>query len=785
MMNNRLSTLFLAACLMIGRITLSAGQEMPPDYHESVYLHTDQEMYLTGDYVWMKAYLVDAFSLKPSELSKVIYVEILDADDRPVLQTKIKSANGLAKGSLFLPASLNSGYYNICAYTQWMRNDGAEKFFYKHIRIINPFKPLSPSGSKDSSGVDVQFFPEGGVMSSGLPARIAFRVVDTSGHGMPFRGLVISDQGDTVAHFSPLRYGMGNFRMTPASGRTYTAIIKNVLDSIITTSILPQTASGGMAMEVNPSDAGGWHLTVHSAYASTDQAIKINIRISRNGMTVFEQAETLRQKTTVIAIPDQHIAPGISKLTVFNEAQGTALERSVYRNADKRVSLDLTTSEQHFSQRERVDVTLASTVEEQPVAGSFSASVYLLDSLQGEDSFSIQHYFLLTSGLQGAVEDPEYYFSAGRNVIEARENLLMTQGWTRLSTLPREDSSYLPEFRTQIIRTRVKTSGNGRKEGIPVYLSLPGRHFKLQTAYTDPRGVALFEVRDFYGDQTIILQPDFRVDSTLTMEVLPAYSLKHHGPALPSLNINKGYKRALEHRSINMQMENIYFDQARARIVTDQLDTLPFYGHADQRYYLDDYTRFPSMLDVMKEYIQSVAVRKRKQEYHFMVYNVDTDRLFEENPLVLLDGVPVFSVNDMIMYDPLQVNYMDIVTHGYVLGPVSFDGIVSYSTYNGDLNGFVLPQEATVTEYSGYQWQREYFSPVYETADDRHSRLPDRRTLLCWSPDIVTDANGQATFHFYTSDIPGRYWLNVQGMDNEGHLGWNATVINVGDPASN
>ncbi len=51
---------------------------------EKVYLHMDNASYLEGDTLWYKAYVVRASSLLPTELSKVLYVELLNADGQLV-----------------------------------------------------------------------------------------------------------------------------------------------------------------------------------------------------------------------------------------------------------------------------------------------------------------------------------------------------------------------------------------------------------------------------------------------------------------------------------------------------------------------------------------------------------------------------------------------------------------------------------------------------------------------------------------------------------------------------
>src|SRR5688572_12205440 len=157
---------------------------------EKIYLHTDQELYLVGETLWFKLYYTDATLHYPMDISKVAYVEILDADNRPVLQTKVALKSGQGNGSLFLPASINSGNYHLRAYTQWMKNFSPEYFFHKKISIINSFKKVDPIAVNASKEFIVQFFPEGGNLISGLNSKIAFKATQPNGRSMSFNGLI-------------------------------------------------------------------------------------------------------------------------------------------------------------------------------------------------------------------------------------------------------------------------------------------------------------------------------------------------------------------------------------------------------------------------------------------------------------------------------------------------------------------------------------------------------------------------------------------------------------------
>ena len=70
------------------------------------------------------------------ELSKVAYVEILDSANKHLLRAKIALNNAEGNGSFYLPLSLNSGNYKLRAYTNWMKNFGANIFLKKILPLL-------------------------------------------------------------------------------------------------------------------------------------------------------------------------------------------------------------------------------------------------------------------------------------------------------------------------------------------------------------------------------------------------------------------------------------------------------------------------------------------------------------------------------------------------------------------------------------------------------------------------------------------------------------------------
>jgi hypothetical protein len=290
-------------------------------------------------------------------------------------------------------------------------------------------------------------------------------------------------------------------------------------------------------------------------------------------------------------------------------------------------------------------------------------------------------------------------------------------------------------------------------------------------------------LKETYGTRQIITQTNSQKDSLYRIELFSPYSQKYTSRQLPYFNLPVRLKEQLLTRSISMQAQNTYFSDRRNRFTSPLPDTSTIYGIPDARYNLDEYTRFPLMEDVLKEYVPGVQARKRRGKYHLEVLDLPHKINFNDNPLVLVDGVPVFNMDRMMAFDPLKVKRLDVLTRRYFYGPSSFSGVLSYSTYTGEAANLPLDQGAIIIDFEGLQLQREFYQPVYDNSQQRESRLPDFRHLLYWSPTVKTDRQGRKALSFYTSDLEGEYVIVVEGITKDGDAGYTSSSFTVQNPA--
>jgi hypothetical protein len=742
---------------------------------EKMYVHTDKNFYVAGELLWFKIYTVDGVLYQPTDLSKIAYVEILDKDNKPVMQAKVPLAGGKGNGSFFLPVSINSGNYKLRAYTNWMKNFGAAFYFEKPVTIVNTLKTLTTPAADTTTHYQVAFFPEGGNLVKDLASKVAFQVTDRFGKGMDCRGIVLSQNNDTLLAFQSFKFGMGHFMFTPNSTQPAKAVITLATGRTIIQN-LPAAYEQGYVMQVGEETAGTVKVTITGKPAAA-QSVYLFV-YTRQVMQVAEKQNFTNDAATFL-IDKNKLADGVSTITVFNDRQQPVCERLYFKKPQQVLSVAASSNAAQYGNRKRVALSV-NTQHTNASTGSpanLSLAVYRIDSLQTIDPNSVVSYLWLTSELAGNIESPAYYFSTDNDEIkEATDNLLLVHGWRKFDwdhvlNDKHPTFEYVPEFDGHIISCQLKKNEMAPAPGsiVDAWLSIPGIQLQFYNSKVNDKGKVYFDVRDYYGQNEIIIQTD-NLDSNTHVEVLNPFSEKYSDVSLPSFSLPAATQSALNEQSIGMQVLNTYEAGKLNQFALPNIDTTPFYGKPTTVYKLDDYVRFTTMEEVLREYVPEVAIRRFGGQLHLKVFNFEAHDFYPSDPLILLDGVKVDN-NILLGYDPLKVNKLEVVTNEYIKGEFIYLGIVNFTTYHGDMESLKLDSKAVILDYEGLQLKRNFYSPVYKTDQQAGSRLPDFRSLLYWEPDVQTDASGKATVEFYTSDLKGKYVAVLQGMDDAGYAG--------------
>lgn len=751
---------FIIPIILVISYSLSFGQKAGT---ESIYVHTDKEIYFPGEILWYKVYAVHTDDLTPVNQRSVAYIDLTDSQGTPVLQNKAElgpaTRNG---GSVFIPQRLASGTYTLTGAT--LASEAGGRSFSKKITILNPFTLLDTLSAPPGTTYTLRLFPEGGTLVSGIPTRIGYKVSDSRGKGVK-ASLIFPDGTRGFSN----AFGIGSFRVVPggvpSGGDPSGGVPSDGLQPKVKVLLpdgqefeqpLPAALKTGYVL--NAEDKGD-HYLVHIASAGHDgetltlfsessarKTVKYGINLSASG------AATQR-------IPRAQLPEGTSRLTLLRHDGSPLAERILFRAPEKILRLNPALNKTTFSGREEVTLSLNQLTPDPALTADISVSVKKTDDVQQPSPETIRSYLYLRKDLSGEIENPDYYFSDAETGKADLDNLLLTHGWRKFKNQPTGE-----EGRYHSIRIRFTGKPDGEPlSGREATLSVPSRNPMIYTAVTDTNGVAVFQVKNIYGAYNLVTR--------LTSGELSHAEILKFRPEAESFSptdLSGISQSTYNEYAINAQVESIFSGKNRTTYsLPAALDSIPFFGKADARYRLNDYTRFVIMEEVLREYVKEVMVRKNKDDFRLRALDAARRAYFNDNPLILLDGVPVAHPNSILAYDPLKVETIDVVTSRFYFGENTYDGIVSFNTYKGVLEDYSLDPSCSVFTYEGLQPEREFYSPQAPGV----ASVPDNRTVLYWNPTVILSGEESRSLKFSTSDLPGEYVIDIQGIDRAGRPG--------------
>ena len=735
-------------------------------FKEKVFVHSDREFYQTGELIWFKVYCLDATTNKTAELSKVVYVDVLDKTNSFVLQAKIALNNGIGAGSFYIPSTVASGAYKLRAYTNWMKNFGPDVFFEKQLTIFNLADvPTVERTAKNE--YDIHFFPEGGELVNGLSTKVAFKALDKDGKGIEVKGVVVNQKNDTVARLNTFKLGMGSFVFKPEANFTYRAIVNSV-QKVIVIKELPKAKAQGYSMGLS---------------VLNDQVkVLVNTNLNTPSLTLIAhnnklnsfvvQAEVKEGKFEFL-IPKSKIADGVVSFTLFDQTGVAVCERLYFKRPSKQLLIEAQSDQHQYTKRKKVDIDLWAKDElGKQEAGHFSMAVYRLDSLNKQPKGNIVNYLWLSSALKGNIEAPDYYFTADNNETnQALDNLMLTQGWRHFNwkeALAEQKPvlRFLPEFNGHLINGKISNAQGGTQRDNFIYPSVPGKRLQFYTTKNDPEGNFLINTKDFYGTNELVLQTEYQIDSTIQLKVLSPFSEQFNKQVYTDWPIATKAIAALKANSLGVEVQETFVANKLKQFYSPSVDSTSFYGLPFKTYKLNDYTRFPTMEEVLKEYVAEVSVLKRQKKFHIKMVN--EYGFLDEDPLVLVDGVPYFDMDQVFAIDPLKIERLEVIKDRFFYGKSIFEGILNFSTLKTDLAGQAIDPKAVVIDYEGLDLQREFYAPSYTTETELKNRTPDFRNLLHWAPEIKLEEQTKTQVSFFTSDRAGNYIVVIEGISENG-----------------
>jgi alpha-2-macroglobulin-like protein len=108
---------------------------------EKIYMQTNHIFFKPGEQLFYKIYVVKAKDQTPTDISKVVYVDVIAPSGTIVEKQTYPIIDGAAEGSFDFNENVIGGVYKLKVYTTWMRNESDSTFFTKEITVQKTIAP--------------------------------------------------------------------------------------------------------------------------------------------------------------------------------------------------------------------------------------------------------------------------------------------------------------------------------------------------------------------------------------------------------------------------------------------------------------------------------------------------------------------------------------------------------------------------------------------------------------------------------------------------------------------
>ncbi|MCK4679426.1 MAG: hypothetical protein KAT48_14930 [Bacteroidales bacterium] len=326
--------------------------------------------------------------------------------------------------------------------------------------------------------------------------------------------------------------------------------------------------------------------------------------------------------------------------------------------------------------------------------------------------------------------------------------------------------SWVPEIRGVSISGLIRKKNSLQPElNTKIYISVLGENPQFHITKTDENGKFIFALNQATNIEDIFLCTKHRFENDLEFLINNDFSSTY--PVINDIPflIDTSYKGLLEEMYINYQTK-IAFDVSHVDI-SKKSSGMPFiWGLPENSILLDDFIELPTLKDVFNEIIPFVRVRSQKGTHYLSVLDPLTKETFNA-PLILLDNLPVFDIDELLKIHPARIKQIDVINRTYLLGEYNIKGIVLITSTTDDFCGISFPKESIFVEFQTITPTLEFQSPIYDTETKKLSRIPDFRTTLYWYPNLILQQQDTA-LSFFASDHCSEYDVIVRGITNEG-----------------
>ena len=795
---------------------------------EKVYLHFDNTGYYLGETIWFSAYVVTSPQLRPTEMSKVLYVELLTPEGRIVETKKLKIEGGWGHGEFRLTGpTLIGGFYEVRAYTRVMLNwEGTyfsrvfpvfdkpeEEGVYRHKITRYPRSQRLPQERESPpklKSLNLTFYPEGGDLVSGLPGVVAFKAVDDAGRSLSVSGDIYDSEGRSVGQITTRHRGMGRFELTPGPNPHEVRI---TYDGKTRRYPLPAAKTEGYTLRAETMDPDSLHIQIRRSRGAKGHWV--GLVVSCRGIAhSFEVSDLREEESAEFHLSRATFPEGVHQITLFTSEGEILGERLMFHyRGNSRLQIETEGEKPTYRPYEKVQLQVSVKDRElRPVPSRLSVSVRDVGrEVPTNYRSDMAANLLLESDVRGYIEDVDYYFeSTDADHRLGADLLMLVQGWRRYAwkeqtgiepfeAKHKVEEGILVEGRVYDYRISGAKPRSGVELSVWVYSGMTNSRGRCTT---DSLGRFTFlSDRDIWGKNELVLQSQKtnrrgkQKNMPYLIELDRQFSPRGRAYRVDEQELSQESEAQAEYiedetygRSDTLtgtpieglKVHNLGEVEVKGkRRIENRRPTIEYDVSEEVDKMIDsqvrDYTG--SVLDFLTRKNPFFYEKSTKDGRKLITYKNRRVSFWCDGYWCLFEMMNDGSIDEDVHYGNIKkYPFFYYIIENIAIEDIKRIGIVEEAdsvrvemiTYtNGEKKSEVKGYRMTTLQ--GYSIPSEYYHVDYSEGvlpDER-----DYRRTLYWNPDLATDSLGRAQVTFYNNSTATRLRVDVEAMSTGGISG--------------
>ncbi len=706
---------------------------------ERIFVHHDKPFYVSGDELWYAAYVLDYNTNTTSNLSEILHIEIFNKHGEPVTEHRVQISDGLANGMIKLPDTLAPDYYLLKAYTNWSRN------FEEGLAFNHYFKIVSSNFEEKDQAINkrIDFYPEGGRLLIDKVNKVAFN----TNRRDTLDCFVTNIKNDTLNRFTYNGNGLGSFRVIPKKEDQDLFLI---FEGDKKRNPLPLVDDHGSILRLKETNSS-FRISIEASeeYHGTS----VSILFLNHGNVIASVDKEIKSNGLFLPISKNKLPNGLIHILVISENSEVLNERLLFNRPEPSSlkSLEVTNLQKTYKAGDIVAFDLNSTNSQ---VSNVSVSVIPL-------KYFSQAFKKLITHDQLNIDKR----------IESINNHLITE---RISTYNNEDilkdqdpKFQFPREAKEYFQVNIELNENPNSLGEFYSVSLK-ENDSIDFYFTknESEEKLRFIVPAFNGTKSLIVKPhEFSSQKTLRYSLQSSIGSKPFVKEFEQSEYEYLYAKDAKENKLISRLYNL--DPLNKVNGPEEPITFSILSVPSKSIVLKEYVYLPDMPTIFLELLPCAKLKKSsKGVYRIQMCNVDeltgkTQEYLKNEPLRIIDGVPIYDSNIITELDPREVKKINLTYGKFKLNGVEFDGVFNVETIEGNY-GRIYETGHGFFDLRGY-------SDAYEFKTQRLTEnVPSFRSTLYWKPDIVLNGGKPKTISFPSSNDIGRFKIEVQGITNTG-----------------